>query len=258
MNRTGALIALAVAAVTGLVFGIWPQLDLKIQEPWFDPARLGFWTRIDPGWLWVRQIFVWTVTAIAVPAFLALIVKLLLPRTRLLIPGRAIVLMIGTLVLGPGLVTNVILKDNWGRPRPIDVTQFGGEEHFRAWWDPRGDCPKNCSFIAGEPSGAFWTLAPAAVLTPPAFRALAYGGAIAFGAASGFVRMTQGGHFVSDSIFAGVITFLLIWTVHGLLYRWRTRLTDAQVEGALERVALPGYRLLERLFARLTGRGAGG
>jgi membrane-associated PAP2 superfamily phosphatase len=251
MNRTGLLIALAVAAVTGLVFGIFPQLDLKLQEPWFDPARLGFWTRIDPAWLWVRQIFVWIVTAIAVPAFLALIVKLLLPRTRLLIPGRAIILMIGTLALGPGLITNVILKDNWGRPRPIDVTQFGGEEHFRAWWDPRGECVKNCSFVAGEPSGAFWTLAPAA-LTPPAWRALAYGAALALGAASSFVRMTQGGHFFSDCVFAGVFTFLLIWTAHGILYRWRTRLTDEQVEGALERVALPGYSLLERLFARLT------
>ena len=49
------------------------------------------------------------------------------------------------------------------------------------WWDPRGDCPKNCSFVAGEPSGAFWTLAPAA-LTPPAWRALAYGASLAFGA----------------------------------------------------------------------------
>jgi membrane-associated PAP2 superfamily phosphatase len=159
--------------------------------------------------------------------------------------------MIATLALGPGLVTNVILKDNWSRPRPIDVTEFGGEEHFRAWWDPRGECAKNCSFVAGEPSGAFWTLAPAA-LTPPAWRALAYGAALTFGAASSFVRMTQGGHFFSDCVFAGVFTFLLIWTAHGILYRWRTRLTDEQVEGALERVALPGYSLLERLFARLT------
>ena len=69
--------------------------------------------------------------------------------------------MLLTLVLAPGVVANLVFKEHWSRPRPIDVTEFGGSEHFRPWWDPRGDCPKNCSFVAGEPSGAFWTLAPA-------------------------------------------------------------------------------------------------
>jgi hypothetical protein len=44
-----------------------------------------------------------------------------------------------------GLLVNGVLKEHWGRPRTIDVAQFGGIEHFVAWWDPRGDCPKNCS-----------------------------------------------------------------------------------------------------------------
>ena len=37
MNRTGLVIALAVAAVVGLVFGIWPDLDLKLAALFFDP-----------------------------------------------------------------------------------------------------------------------------------------------------------------------------------------------------------------------------
>jgi membrane-associated PAP2 superfamily phosphatase len=254
MNRTGLLIALGIAAVVGLVFGLYPALDLKIAAPFFDPKGIGFWARVDPGFLWVRLIGTYTVTAIVAPAFLALAWKLIQPRRRMLIPGRAAVLMIATLALAPGLVTNVILKDYWGRPRPIDVAEFGGEEHFVPWWDPRGDCPKNCSFVAGEPSGAFWTLAPAA-LVPPPWRAFAYAGALAFGAVIGFGRIAAGGHFFSDVVFAGVFTFLVIWLVHGLLYRWRrTRITDGQVEGALERIAMPGYEALERLFARLSGR----
>jgi len=56
-------------------------------------------------------------------------------------------------------------------------------------------------------------------------------------------------------VFAGVFTFLVVWTVHGLLYRWpRTRVTDAQVESGIERIALPGYAALERLVARLRGK----
>ncbi|TMJ89769.1 MAG: phosphatase PAP2 family protein [Alphaproteobacteria bacterium] len=141
-----------------------------------------------------------------------------------------------TLAIAPGVVANLVFKEHWGRPRPIDVTEFGGDEHFRPWWDPRGDCPKNCSFVAGEPSGAFWTLAGAAVV-PPHWRALAYAMALAFGAAVGILRMAAGAHFFTDWVFAGLFSFLVIWCAHGWLYRWpRTRTSDEAVERALERI----------------------
>jgi hypothetical protein len=39
--------------------------------------------------------------------------------------------------------------------------------------------------------------------------------------------------------------------MHGVIYRWRpTRITDQQVERAIERVALPGYEAIERLIRR--------
>jgi lipid A 4'-phosphatase len=236
MNRTGLVIALAVAAVVGLVFGIWPDLDLKLAALFFDPERDGFWRAYYPPVLRLRDVVTWLIALVSMPAFLALACKLLWPQRPLLIPGRAVVLMIVTLALAPGVLANLVLKEHWGRPRPIDVAEFGGDEHFRPWWDPRGDCPKNCSFIAGEPTGAFWTLAPAAV-TPPQWRAIAYGSALAFGAAVGVLRMAAGAHFFTDVVFAGVFSFLVIWLVHGWLYRWRrTRVSDAAVEGAIERI----------------------
>jgi lipid A 4'-phosphatase len=236
MTRTGLAIALAVAAVVGLLFGLYPQLDLRMSALFYDPRVPGAWTGIGGIPQTLRDAAGWAVALIAAPAFVALAVKLVLPRRPMLIPGRAAVLMIVTLALAPGLLTNVILKDRWGRPRPIDVTQFGGTDRFVPWWDPRGGCPKNCSFVAGEPSGAFWTLAPA-LLTPPHWRALATAGALAFGAGVGFLRLWGGGHFFSDVVFAGVFTFLVIWLAHGLLYRWRpTRITDPAVERAIERL----------------------
>jgi lipid A 4'-phosphatase len=138
----------------------------------------------------------------------------------------------------------VILKDNWHRPRPGEVTQLGGTEQFMPWWDPRGSCDKNCSFVAGEGSGAFWSFAPAA-LAPAAWLPVTYGAAILFGLATGLQRVSGGAHFFSDVAFSGVFTFLVIWIVHGLIYRWRTRLTDAQVEGWIEKVS--PARFFERI-----------
>ena len=153
-----------------------------------------------------------------------------------------------TLALGPGALVNGVLKEHWGRSRPIDVTQFGGPEHFVAWWDPRGDCPSNCAFVSGDVAGAVWTIAPAA-LAPPAWRALAYGAALALGLGMAALRVMAGGHFVSDVMFAGVFTFLIIWIMHGLIYRWpRTRLSDDDVEHALERATMRGYDFIVGLF----------
>jgi lipid A 4'-phosphatase len=166
MNRTGLVIALAVAAVVGLLFAIRPDLDLTLAALFFDRERGGFWRAFDPTYLRTRDVAVGLVTLVSAPAWIALALKFIWPRRPLIIPGRAVVLMLLTLALAPGVVANLVFKEHWGRPRPIDVTEFGGDEHFRPWWDPRGDCPKNCSFVAGEPSGAFWTLAGAAMVPP--------------------------------------------------------------------------------------------
>src|SRR5918999_1000400 len=122
MNRTGLAIALAVAAVVGLVFAIRPDLDLELAAPFFDPARHGFWRGFAPFYLRLRDAATWLIALVALPAGLALLLKLALPRRPMLIPGRAAVLMLVALALGPGVVTNLVLKEHWGRPRPIDVT----------------------------------------------------------------------------------------------------------------------------------------
>ena len=250
MNRTGLVIALLIGACVGLVLGLYPQLDLAASAQFFNEPSRSFDLAHNMTALRWRSAFVYLIAALAAPAFIAVAVKLILPRRRMIIPARAALFLIATLALGPGLMANVILKDYWGRPRPFEVQRFNGPETFIPWWDPRGPCDKNCSFVAGEGAGAFWTLAPAA-LVPPPWNALAYGAALAFGAAAGGLRMSFGAHFLSDVVFSGVFTFLIIWTVHGLIYRWRTRLTDAQVEQAIERVALPPHEALQRLFARL-------
>lgn len=241
MNRIGLAAALCVAVVVGVAFGIDPQLDLDVSALFFD-AKTHAWMASGKIWFeYAREAARILITLVVAPAGLAIAGKLIFPRARMLIPGRAALLLVASMALGPGLLANTILKDHWGRYRPAALTQFGGNDQpFTAWWDPRGPCIGNCSFIAGEPSGAFWTLAPAALM-PPQWRPLAFGAAIAFGAGVGLLRMAGAGHFFTDVVFAGVFMFTLIWVFHGLIYRWRaTRLTDAGVERAL---AWPGETL---------------
>ena len=54
----------------------------------------------------------------------------------------------------------------------------------------------------------------------PQWQALAYGAALTFGVVVSVLRIAGGGHFFTDTVFAGVIMYLLIWTAYGAVYRW--------------------------------------
>jgi lipid A 4'-phosphatase len=250
MNRTGLFIALAVAVVVGALFCIYAQFDLDLSGLFFNPDTHRFRVYGQHWEQHARDASRWLIILLVAPGFLALGGKLIFPRRRMLIGGRSALLLVLTLALGPGLLANTLLKDHWGRSRPIDVIEFGGADPFTPWWNPGGPCPNNCSFIAGEPSGAFWTLAPA-TMAPPQWRLLAYGGAIAFGIALGVLRIAAGGHFFTDVAFAGVFMYLVVWSTYGFIFRWRTtRLGEDSVERAFGRAG----EAIRRSFAAIMGR----
>jgi lipid A 4'-phosphatase len=249
MNRTGLFIALGLALVVGLLFGLYPELDLKLASLFYDPATKSFPLKSNAAAAFARNAAMVIAWGLALPAIVALIVKLVRPDRPLLISGRAVMFLLVTLVLAAGILTNLSFKSYWSRPRPVVVTEFNGPLGFVPWWDPRGHCDKNCSFFSGEGATAFWTYAPAA-LTPPPWRPLAFAAATAFGVTTSVLRMAFGGHFFTDVAAAALVTFLVIWLVHGYIYRWpSTRLTDAEIDARLTRIAWPGYRWRRRLLA---------
>jgi lipid A 4'-phosphatase len=246
MNRTGLFIALALALVIGIVFGIYPDLDLKLAALFYDPQTRNFPLKFDRWAALARDGAMWISWALAVPAIAAVVIKLIRPDRPLLMSGRAIVFLLATLTLSAGVLTNLTFKSYWGRPRPVLVTEFNGDLPFVPWWDPRGGCGRNCSFFSGEGATAFWTYAPAA-LAPPAWRPLAYAAATVFGIVTSGLRMAFGGHFFTDVAAAGLVTFIVIWLAYGLIYRWsRTRLSDEAIDAALTRLVLPLRRLGRR------------
>jgi len=246
MNRTGLFIALGLVVVIGLLFGIFPELDLKLAALFYDPATKSFPAKSDAVAAFARDGAMWVAWALALPALVAIVVKLPRPDRPMLIPGRAAVFLLVTILLSALVLTNLTFKSHWGRPRPVMVTEFNGPWEFVPWWDPRGECERNCSFFSGEGATAFWTFAPAA-LTPPAWRPLAYAAATLFGVTTSVLRMAFGGHFFTDVAAAGLVSFLVIWLAYAWIYRWpATRMTDAQVEAGLARLASPWSRLTRR------------
>jgi lipid A 4'-phosphatase len=242
--RTSFIILASLAVLTGVIFAVDPSLDLRVASFFRDLAAQPEVRRFDQVIEVVRQVGRLVIVAAIAPAVIALAMKIFWPQRPTLMSTRAALFLIVSLALGPGLLVNGVLKEGWARPRPGMVTQFGGDYTFMPWWDPRGACDSNCSFVSGETSSAVWTTAPA-MLTPPPWRYVALGAAGLYSIVFASMRMLTGGHFLSDVIFAAIFTGLVIWAVHGFLFRWRaTRVDEASINAMLEKLG----RSVTRIF----------
>lgn len=164
----------------------------------------------DPFWLGIYKVAALPALTLSLCALLVFLSSF--QGQRLCHWRRPAMFIILLLALGPGLVVNVALKDTLGKPRPSEIIEFGGSHPYAEFWEP-GTGQKNGSFPSGHASVAFAVIAPWFFLRhrwkSVAFVFLAAG--LGWGAVVGFGRMLQGGHYLSDVIWAGGLVYLVGW-----------------------------------------------
>lgn len=233
MARLGLCLILSVGLAVGVLFAVDPSLDLRLARFVHALKSTGALDRTEPLIAVIRDFNIYLIVSL-LALFAVCITMQIRRRSDTLPPVRACILILLAIAMGPGLIVNAVLKENWSRPRPGAVLASGDDSSFRAWWEPTGNCKRNCSFASGEASAAFSTLA-VAVVTPLAIRYTAITLALLYGILIGAIRVAAGGHFVSDVVFAGVISALVVWALHGLIYRWpATRVSEEGMRAALE------------------------
>lgn len=122
---------------------------------------------------------------------------------------KASMVLIFTMVVGPGLIVNLVLKDHTGRPRPREITEFGGTEKFICVCE-KGTTNEGKSFPCGHCSMGFYLAIPFLFLRNRkkilAYSVLVLG--VGYGITIGIARMMAGGHFASDVLWAGLLVWL--------------------------------------------------
>jgi len=142
-----------------------------------------------------------------------------------LIPYRNIFLVfVLAMMLGPGLIINVLLKPGWGRPRPRQIEQFSGTEPYQPFYAPRfgyTGSDKYKSFPSGHASMGFYFFVVAVVgsrLKNRPMIIVGYTSAIVLGVILGITRVAQGGHFFSDIVIAALITWWVALIVDWMVF----------------------------------------
>ena len=190
-------IGLLMFAASVLMFTVFPELDLRVAS-WFYEADTGFhWSQWPPVLLsyelFKARSVGWVVVVLLAYLAYAMTRRIPVPAKR-----NATLFLLAMIVAGPVLLVNSGLKDHWGRARPSQVVQFGGDRNYSAPLHPAAQCDRNCSFVSGHAAAGFALIG--LYWTTRRRRWLLAG--IALGSLVGLGRMIQGGHFFSDIVFS--------------------------------------------------------
>jgi lipid A 4'-phosphatase len=210
-------LSLAFTVAASVFFLVLPEADLATTRLFYDGAG-HFPLAQDPALNALRTIsetLAWSIVALCLVSLAVRAAGLRRPR---LLPVRGAVFLLSGYALGVGLLVNVILKNHWGRPRPIQVDQFGGDSPYITVWQISSYCETNCSFVSGEGSTAFWFVS-LALFVPEKWRAGAFVLLLAFATVLSVNRIAFGAHFLSDVVIAwGLMAFILA-SLHRLLMK---------------------------------------
>jgi len=212
LNKLNLCFAI-VFLVTSIVFYIEPALDIKVMHFFYD-ENIGF----THSKHWFVILVFRTVPILTILYSIWLIyssVRLCCIKSK---NHKKVVLnltILMSLILGPGVIVNLALKDNFGRARPKQITEFGAMKTFTNVYKVTDQCKSNCSFSSGHAAAAY-NFTTIAFLVPLQYQVVTYAAGLVFGTIVGVGRVAQGGHFMSDVIVSAWIIFLINYILMAL------------------------------------------
>lgn len=194
-----------------VVLGV-TNADIEIGHRFYSPVTGWFLSEENP-WHWLYEYGNIPALCLSIGGFIAFLGSFF--QKKFLAYRRTGLFLVAFMLLGPGLLVNAVFKDHWGRPRPIDTVNFGGAETFRHPWE-KGQPGMGKSFPSGHASVGFFLFSPFFLL-----RNRSRGWAVFFlclglsyGMLMGTGRMIQGGHYASDVLWSGAMTYLTGLTLY--------------------------------------------
>ncbi|MFA5041519.1 MAG: phosphatase PAP2 family protein, partial [Bdellovibrionales bacterium] len=206
---------------------LWPQVDLFLSGQFYN-AEKGFFLSNNFVVGTLHFVAYYGARGLGV-VFLIFSLVAFVRHRNILLDAKAWLFMLLALLIGPGLVANVGFKDHWGRERPREIVEFGGNKKFSPALTPRFDNSRsNGSFVSGD--GAFGFFLPAfAYVVPRRLSRRTFWSGMAAGVAFGLSRLVSGAHFFSDNVYAAFFMLVVCAGIYTAMYglsetraRWKS------------------------------------
>ncbi len=189
------------------------DIDQQFSAYFYNPNESNVAWPWKDWWLW-RTLFDYADTFIRIISMGLLItfgLSYVLPKLKTTRKSLAYLLLV--ILIGPGLLINLVFKDHWGRPRPVHITEFGGQYNYTPPLKI-GNTPDK-SFPCGHCSVGFMFFALYFLSRKHKRYYLAL--TLAISLALAVARLAAGGHFLSDILWSGYLVFFVSWLLY---YYW--------------------------------------
>ncbi len=201
------------------LFAPWSAgLDKWLSSQFFSPASSSF-SKAHYHYF----IYHWAVVPALATAILSAVCFILSFVYKGLYSKRFPLLFLSlSMALGAGLITHLIFKEFWFRPRPIQTSLFGGIEQFNPFYMPKFTFPNFCkSFPSGHATMGFYFINLIILgvrLKSRLLKQIGIGSTIIMSFLLGFSRIAQGAHFLSDVLMSLVVTWYAALAIEKLVF----------------------------------------
>lgn len=207
------LVMLVVTAGLATILVRLSDADMKISALFYRPGAAGGSWPVGERLPWraLNQAAPWLAVLLGLLGAALLVIGRLEPRRSAWSAHGLLILL--TLLIGPGVVVNVLAKDHWRRPRPHRTEGLGGRYSYVP---PLVTGPHGRSFPCGDASVGFacGALYYAGRRRRPVAARLCLAASIAAGLLIGVARVASGAHFLSDVLWGGFLTWAVLMVVH--------------------------------------------
>ena len=198
---------LTITLLLSIVFFLFPSLDITVSGLFFGQDGKFIATESDWFIYFIRKMLLPLLALLVFFVPIAAVIKQIYFKEKILnIPVREWVYLFSCLIVGTGVVVNSIFKNLWGRARPNDTIQFGGQEPFTIPWLNVDYCNTNCSFVSGDVSFFTLSLALLIIFNKTSWNTFAYAAILLIS----LLRIMEGDHFLSDTVMSFIITYVII------------------------------------------------
>ena len=210
LNDNIFFLTIIIFFITMVMVTLASDIDILISSLFFDQKNLFFLQTPDLTTFISREIFLPSLV------FFILVIPILYfflskkNNFNIKLKTKDIYFIWITVLFNLIVFINYLLKNLWGRARPNDIIELGGDSKFTPWFYPSNSCSVNCSFVSGDSSVGFSLIVLYFVTKNIFFLWFA----IFAGFYLGFIRILAGGHFFSDIVMSGFLIFIISFIQH--------------------------------------------
>ena len=212
-GTNGLMLLASLFVFFAVVFSVWPQIDIIIAQAISVDRATPLYGTVSSA----REAFKTVFALCSLLVALAAMPLLLGGEFSKRLLSTAALFVASVLAVGPGVITNLLLKVYWGRARPHQVAEFGGDKVFSPVTIPSDQTSWNGSMPSGEAASIFGLFFALSAIAPAPWRRPLLFAGIGLGGCAGLVRMAQAGHWMSDVIAAGLLMYAVAFGLRRLL-----------------------------------------